>query len=242
MGGGRRGRLRGAGGVGAACLAALSACLPGAPRHDVDLVALYPQARSGAEAPSLDLGSDASLPALVSGWGPRARAADGGFQWGQGEGSELRFGVGEPRDLELRLRGWPLAFEGAPPQSVEVRANGQPVATLELASGPHSYPVRVPASALVAGENRLALRYAWSRAPRDVIPGSSERRPLAVAWDSLLLPDARRHGAPSAEAQAAEPALRLPLATWIDFYRRVPDGSRLRIARVEPYGPTSDPA
>src|SRR5262245_39170425 len=242
MDGGRRGRLGGAGGLGAACLAAFSACLPGAPRHEVDLVVLYPQARAGAEAPSLDLGSDASLPALVSGWGPRARAGDGAFQWGQGEGSELRFGVGEPRDLELRLRGWPLAFDGAPPQSVEVRANGQTVATLALAPGAHDYPVQVPAAALVPGENRLALRYAWARAPRDVVPGSSERRALAVAWDSLRIPDARRHGAPGAEPEAAEPALRLPLASWVDYYLRVPDGSRLRIPRLEPFGPAIAPA
>jgi arylsulfatase A-like enzyme len=231
-----------AGGLGAAWLAALAACLPGAPRREIDLVALFPQARSGAETASLDLGSDASLPALVSGWGPRARAGGGGFQWGQGQGSELRFGVGEPRDLELRLRGWPLAFDGAPPQSVEVLANGHPVATLELAPGPHDYPVRIPAAALVPGENRLALRYAWARAPRDVIPGSSEARPLAVAWDSLRLADARRHGAPAAEPAAAEPALRLPLASWIDYYVRVPDGSRLRIAGLQPFGPALAPA
>src|SRR5262245_60969847 len=222
-----------------ACTAAL-AC-SGEPRRETDLVALLPRARSGAETASIDFGSDASLPALVSGWGPRSRSGRVDFQWGQGELSELRLGVGEPRDLDVTLRAWPLAFDGAPPQSVEVSANGRPVATLELAPGPHTHRVRIPGDALVAGENRLAFRYAWSRAPRDVIPGSNEGRPLAVAWDWLRVADARGYGAPSGETIGAEASLRLPLASFVDYYLRPADGSRLRIARVEAFGPTSAP-
>jgi arylsulfatase A-like enzyme len=214
-----------------------AACLPGEPRRELDLVALFATARSGAETAQIDFGSDASLPALVAGFGPRGRAGGSEFQWGQGERSELRFGVAEPRELEVALRAWPLAFAGAPPQSVAVEANGHPVATLELAPGPSTYRLRIPARALVAGENRLALRYAWARAPREVIPGSREERPFAVGWDWIRFSGARSHGSAAAETpDAAPPALRIPLAAWVDFYLRLPDGSELRAARIEPFG------
>src|SRR5262245_57142758 len=243
MGGGRGERRGVAARLRASRLAALAcagvlAC-SGEPRRETDLAALLPRARSGAETASIDFGSDASLPALVSGWGPRVRSDRVDFQWAQGDLSELRFGVGEPRDLEVALRAWPLAFEGAPPQSVEISANGRPVATLELAPGAHTYRVRIPGDALVPGENRLEFRYAWSRAPREVIPGSDESRPLAVAWDWLRVTDARAHGDPSAETIGAGASLHLPLASWVDYYLRPADGSRLRIARVEAFGPAS---
>jgi arylsulfatase A-like enzyme len=215
---------------------ALAACTPRSAREEIDLAASLGRARSGSETVRLDLGSDASLPALVSGWGPRARSGDVLFQWGQGDRSELRFGVSEPRDLEIAVRAWPLAFEAAPLQRVAVEANGRPVGSLELPQGPHTHRIRLPADALVPGENRLAFRYAWSRAPREVIAGSSEHRPLAVAWDTLRILGARRHGEPSAIAGPGDPALLLPLATWVDFYLRVPDAGRLRIAALEPFG------
>jgi arylsulfatase A-like enzyme len=220
----------------------VAACAPPQARREIDLAASLDRARSGSETVRLDFGSEASLPALVSGWGPRARADHADFQWGQGERSELRFGVAEPRALELELRAWPLAFEGAPAQSVAVDANGTPVGTLELPQGAHTHRIRLPADALVPGENRLGLRYAWSRAPREVIPGSAERRPLAVAWDSLRVVGARRHGEPRASAETGAPALLLPLATWVDFYLRVPDGGRLRIAALEAFGDADDAA
>ena len=231
-GSGRRGQRA----IGCALWLAVVTCGPGEARREIDLAAGYGRARSGAETVRLDLGSDSSLPALVSGWGPRARSGRVEFQWGQGDRSELRFGVAEPRDLEIALRAWPLAFEGAPAQSVAVEANGNPVGTLDLPPGPHTHRVRILAGALVPGENRLVFRYAWSRAPRDVIPGSSERRPLAVAWDTLRVVEARWHGVPAATTGPDEPALMLPLATWVDFYLRVPDGGRLRIAALEPFG------
>jgi choline-sulfatase len=232
----RRNGRRSHRGLGGVLWLAVAACASHETRREIDLAASFDPARSGAETVHLDLGSEASRSALVSGWGPRARSAGVVFQWGQGDRSELRFGVGEPRDLELALRAWPLDFEGAPTQSVAVEANGRPVGTLELPRGPHTHRVRLPADALVPGENRLSFHYAWARAPRDVIPGSSERRPLAVAWDTLRVIDARRHGWPAATALPDEPALLLPLATWVDFYVRVPDGGRLRIPTLEPFG------
>jgi hypothetical protein len=78
----------------------LAAACPGpGPRRSIDLAELFPSARSGAETAHLDLGSDASRPYLVAGWGPRAHSGDVEFQWGQGERSELRLDVGEPREL-----------------------------------------------------------------------------------------------------------------------------------------------
>jgi len=223
-------------GATALALGLLLACPGPGPRRQVDLAELFPAARSGAETARLDLGSDASRPYLVSGWGPRAQSGGVEFQWGQGERSELRFDVGEPRELELTLRGWPLAFAGAPPQTVAVDVNGRAVATLALEPGPHGYRVAIPGDALVRGENRLGLRYAWARAPRDVIPGAAERRPLAVAWDGLRVRDAREHGAPGVETGPRGPVLRLPLDAWVDYALRVPDGGVLRSAAVEAYG------
>ncbi len=235
---GTSGRSRASGYRAALCALwlVLPACRGTEPRREVDLVAIFDHARSGSETVHLDFGSDASLPSLVSGWGPRARGSRSQFQWGQGERSELRFGVAEPRDLEIALRAWPLAFDAAPPQSAAVEVNGHPIGTLDLPPGPRVHRLRVPAAALVPGENHLAFRYAWSRAPRDVIPGSAERRPLAVAWDTLEIGGARRHGTPAATTGASGPALVLPLATWTDYTVRVPDGGRLRIPALDPFG------
>jgi arylsulfatase A-like enzyme len=213
----------------------LVGCGPTPPTAEIDLVSLFDLAQASSETRTIDFGSQQSLRHLVEGFGPRSLADGRAFLWGRARGSVLRITIAEPRSLELALRGWPLAFEGAPEQRVSVAVNGRSVAEIALQPGPAEYRLPVPGDALRVGENRIALGYAWGRAPRDVIPGASESRELAVAWDWLRVVGARHAGEPEA-AEAPQAALTLPFHSVVEYYLRIPASSALVFDAVEAWG------
>ena len=270
--------------------ALLAACGGGAPppgaRPLGDLGAEIAVGQFHQELPALDLGTPAARPALVSGWswderdgegsGSQGAGGDSGrdtsFAWGVGEQSVVRFFLTEPRDLTIRLHGRPFAFDGASPQTVEVEVDGRPLSpptrwVLDPAADPGvgTYTVTVPENSLRAGFNRLTLRYAWARSPRE-LGLSNDSRALAVAWYGMELspvPPPPAGAASTADAAAAtgevagvsvttapsedgsgtgETTVRLPFGAGVDVFVRVPTppGARtiLAIDHLEAVGAT----
>ena len=58
---------------------------------------------------------------------------------------------------------------------------------LTLERGWAQYLVRVPAHRLPAGLNEVTFKYGYVREPAKVLPGSTDTRRLAVAFDYVVL-------------------------------------------------------
>jgi arylsulfatase len=109
------------------------------------------------------------------------------FVWSSQPRSTIAFSVERPAPARLQLRCAPFRYEGAPPQSIELHMNGRSLATLELGPALETHVVDVAQDLLRSGSNVLELRYAWSAAPADVIPGSRDPRLLGVRFELLRI-------------------------------------------------------
>ena len=204
-----------------------------------DLATLVTEARVISELRRLDFGVADTRSYLDEGWSRDESAADGtSFVWSTGESSSLRLFLAERRDVLLSFRCWTFQYFEAPPQQVTVEVNGATIATVALPAGPAEYRVRVPASAVEPGSNRVSFRYRWHRAPRDVIPGANDGRALAVAWDWLSVDNALLAGTPSVE----DDTLTLPLHTRVQYLLMLPAESVLVIDQIAPVPARSEVA
>ncbi|HSL18691.1 MAG TPA: sulfatase [Methylomirabilota bacterium] len=185
------------------------------------------------EPTGIDLGTPSARRHLGRGWFHDERARDSGetFVWSDGPLSELSFHLGWRRDLELEIRCRPFLFPGAKPQVVSLELNSHPVAELTLATGPAEYRVVLPASAQVEGRNTLVARYRRFDAPAAVVPGSDDRRQLAVAWDRIRLA-----GVDPTPVRVADGAVELPAGAWADHFVEPPPRSVLEVGRCELLG------
>lgn len=79
-------------------------------------------------------------------------------------------------------------FPGSPTQTIAIAVNGKEIEHVVLHEpGFAEYRIVLPNEAVMPGENRLEFRYRYARAPKDVIPGMADARPLAVSWDYIYL-------------------------------------------------------
>ena len=194
-----------------------------------DLAALVAEARVISELERLDFGTADTRSYLDEGWSRDESAADGtSFVWSTGESSSLRLFFSEQRDVQLNFRCWRFQYPEAPPQQVTVEVNGATIATVALAGGPAEYRVHVPASVVESGNNRVSFRYRWHRAPRDVIPGATDGRGLAVAWDWLSIDNAFLAQTPSVE----DDTLTVPFHTRVEYLLMLPAESVLLIDHI----------
>jgi hypothetical protein len=119
-----------------------------------------------------------------SGWSyPENDGAGTDFQWATGEQAELGAPIGQPRDAILRFRARPFSYPDAPPQQVEVWLDQTLLARLELPPDWSEHEVPVTAAAWEGGANIVYLRFSNSMRPAAVLEGSTDRRPLAAAFD-----------------------------------------------------------
>ncbi len=214
----------------AALLVLLAGCAPDSLSYTPaeDLLELLPAAEVGREPSVIDLGTLPARPHLVRGWSVDEASGGETFVWSEGPKSEARFFLTTPRDLEAAFRGEPFTYPQAPEQAVTVVVNGTEVARLALPPGLAEHRVRLPEKALRAGENRLLLRYAWSRSPHEVDGASEDRRRLAVRWEALDLGT----GAAAGAVRAAGGRLLIPAGTRIDYHLRLRAASALLLERL----------
>jgi hypothetical protein len=119
---------------------------------------------------------------LGEGWSYPERGGGITFRWAVGARAEMALGAPPgraPKTLRLRVRPFPVP--DGPPQEVTVELNGRPWTTVTLESGWST--IELPPSTALRAANRLTFHFAWSRSPKSLDSGSSDGRPLAVAFD-----------------------------------------------------------
>ena len=110
----------------------------------------------------------------------------------------MRLPLDHRAPLRLQIRAHAFAYPGAPPQVLAVHVNGSPAPAgscdaLTVPPGWQTIECALPAAALRAGVNRLELRFAHARRPRDAGLGGDERAlAAAVDWIRVSVPDTGR--------------------------------------------------
>jgi hypothetical protein len=149
-----------------------------------------------AQACSLVPGDvDPSAPALSVAFGPSAQAFLGagwhapepaGLRWTSAAAAELLLPVAGKTRARLRLRAMPLAGPGVAPTTLAVEWNGAAVGSRALAPGFAIHEFEVAAPVLRDGTNRVTLRVAGLRRPRELGLGG-DGRAVGVAVSDLWL-------------------------------------------------------
>jgi len=125
---------------------------------------------------------------LVSGWsGYEATETGDTYAWCQARACTLRVKSRADGDRLVRFRCWPLRYPGAPPQTVTLYVSGARVDAIGLIGGARVYSLRAPRAVFRKGVNELRLEFAYADAPKEKVPGSSDQRTLAAAFDWLEL-------------------------------------------------------
>ncbi|MGE0640974.1 MAG: sulfatase [Thermoanaerobaculia bacterium] len=207
--------------------ALLVACGGGPPgQRELDLRSRAGEVRSWAESSEIDLGNGRD-PALVGGWSTPS-AADAGYLWGAGGGSELEFRRADARAFRIHLRGWahPRLPGG---QEAILSINDQPLGAVRLGTEPTVVSIEVPSGVVRPGRNRLSFSYPV------VVPTGRFGRLFGPAWDRIRF-DSARSGSDAA-ATIGEDGILLPAATALDFVEELPGGTVLHLAGIdEPAG------
>src|SRR3954469_17732096 len=190
-----------------------------------DLIADLDLAEIQREPGVVDLGSPEARPLLRGGGSLAEGDAAHHFVWGDGPESEMAFFLAAARDIPLTLEGSPYPAAGAPAQVVTLLLNGASVGRVTVA-GKEARTV-LPEKALRTGENRLVLRYAWTRCPFEETGGKNDdRRRLAVAWDLLRF---ETGGDDQGRVRGAGGQLALPFGWRIDSFQPLPPGAVLAL-------------
>lgn len=136
---------------------------------------------------AIDFGAPDREFALLSGWSKDERWGDTTFQWSSAPESSMYLYLGEPTDRLLGMRLLPLAYRGAPRQSLSVYVNGTFHDRLTLEPGWARYELKIPARLFRPGLNGLTFKYGYAVSPARVMPGGEDTRTLAVAFDTVTL-------------------------------------------------------
>jgi len=153
------------------------------PFYDRDGVRAYRVVQPPLTLPlEIDFGTPAALPYRGAGWHDDEVIFGASANWAAATEAEVFFPLRELSDYRLSLRIAPFSYPGAPPQSVQVMLNGQPLGELQLLSeGWQVIELSLPAEAVRLGLNRLRLRFARVERPRDVLPGETAIGTTGVA-------------------------------------------------------------
>jgi len=186
-----------------ASLAGLAVRLPARPRMSrpaaaVLALTLAACSRPPAETRFLNFDAESAGPALTSGWsGFEKTAAGDTFVWAQAREARVSLLAAGAGERLVRFRAWPYRWDGAPPQQVTVSLNGARLGSQTMGDGPQVYSLPSPGPAWKAGPNVLAFDFAYAEAPRDRVPGASDTRTLAAAFDWIeVLPASGAAGRP----------------------------------------------
>jgi hypothetical protein len=132
----------------------------------------------------VDFGAWTAAPYRGEGWGDDEEVFAASANWVLGTEARLFFPVRGSGDRRLALRITPFAYPSAPPQTLALVLNDQPVGgMLSLDEGWQVIETTLPESALRQGLNTLVLRLGHATPPSDVLPGVSDERPLSAAVD-----------------------------------------------------------
>jgi hypothetical protein len=134
----------------------------------------------------LNFDAETSAAALASGWsGFEKTGENDSFVWAQARTATVTITSRAKGDQLLRFRCWPFRFPGSPAQVATVFVNGGRVDSVTLGDGPRVYGFATPEALWKAGANEIRFEFSYAEAPKDRVPGSSDQRTLAAAFDWL---------------------------------------------------------
>ena len=213
----------------------VSGCSGPAPEELVlDLAAAWTDGLLVSESAEIDIGTVEARGSLGDGWYYDERNRDSGetFSWSRGPSSEIFFHLGWRRDLRIDLNCRPFEFDGSTPQSLSFVLNNQSIGDpIVLQPSINTYSIELPESAQVVGRNRLVARYDRVDAPISVVPGSTDRRELGVAWSDL-----RFQNVDIEPMQIDGGTVVMPAGSRADHFPDLAHGSLLTIESCEPVG------
>jgi hypothetical protein len=122
---------------------------------------------------------------MLDGWGIDEGSGDKTYAWSKGGQSILAVPLPTGADIRMDFEVLPFVFRRSPAQRVTIVVNGTVIDEVQLSPELQSYSVILPAKALGPSPQTVEFRYAYARAPRDVVKGSPDERELAVAWFRL---------------------------------------------------------
>jgi hypothetical protein len=122
---------------------------------------------------------------MQGGWGDSEGTAGDAFVWSRGAQSVLRVHLPSQVDIRMHFKVLPLDPGRGHTQRITVLLNDSLVDEVRVQAGLGNYSVRLPAGIRREPFSTLEFRYAFTRAPRDIVPGSVDERQLAVAWYSI---------------------------------------------------------
>lgn len=132
----------------------------------------------------VDFGHWSSAPYRGEDWADDEEVFAATANWVLGTEAQVFFPVRGAGERRLSMQIAPFAYPGAPPQTVALSLNGQPlVVPLALDEGWQVVEATLPESALRQGLNTLTLRFDHAAPPAAVLTGASDDRPLAAAVD-----------------------------------------------------------
>jgi hypothetical protein len=125
---------------------------------------------------------------LRSGWSGFEKTDDGStFAWAEGPECAIQLPGADPAPHTIRMRAWAFTYAGASPQRLTLFVNDNRLTELDVPSAPTELSLATPWSVWRRDGNVLRLRFARADSPRDRIPGSSDGRKLAVAFDWISI-------------------------------------------------------
>jgi GPI mannosyltransferase 3 len=151
-----------------------------------DLAVMYDQLSIAAlpEGELVDLGAAPARAHLLSGWSSDEREENRTFVWNDGPHSVLAMQAPNGGDGTRALRVKSEAFQPALPLHADVKINGRSVGKLEAQAAWSTAELPIPDDLM---ERHLLIEFTYSKfaRPSDSIPGSKDRRPLSMRFDSV---------------------------------------------------------
>jgi hypothetical protein len=123
---------------------------------------------------TLDFGDWRSDPYRGEGWSGNEEIFAATANWAIAPKAQIFFPVAGRGDRRLTLHIAPFTYPAAPPQSVSLSLNDQPLADSLLSrEGWQTIEATLPESLLSAGLNRLTLHFTHTAQPRQVLPATT---------------------------------------------------------------------
>jgi hypothetical protein len=135
----------------------------------------------------IDIGTRGARRYLVRGWANDELLEGSSFAWATTQESLVQIAFPESRDFRVEMRGFPFRYPSAPPQEIGIYVNGWHLQDVLLEGGPWQiYSFKLPRAFVVAGINTFRFVYRYAVAPPAIIPGNTDHRMLAVAFDFIM--------------------------------------------------------
>lgn len=132
---------------------------------------------------TIDFGLEETAMYRGEGWSWDEQVGGVSANWATAQRARVFVPLRQEGDYKLTIAALPFSYPGAPPQRVKIAMNGHPVSELSLTANWTPYEMTIPSTAVRYGLNELTLHFSHLASPQDVLPGSSDRRTLAVAVD-----------------------------------------------------------